>query len=166
MNLSSLDARSGRPSRPPSFEKEAKGFGQLICLAGVESLNNRLGELPEVVEVTAADLIDDVPIDGVIAVNCNVSESDRFCHTVSQGRGDDLKVLERVEVLRHGGRRRGVGFSNQMRGKIDGKLDGTLKIQSNNILQVGVLCQLIGGRRCFSRDSLDATAEGFELGFD
>ena len=119
---------------PPPFEKEAKGSGQLIPLAGVESLGNRLGELPEVVEVAAADLIDDVPIDGVIAMNRNVSESDRFRHTVSQGRTDDLKVLKHVEVLRHGGRRTGVGFGNQVGGQIDGKLDGTLKIQGDNVL--------------------------------
>jgi hypothetical protein len=139
---------------------EAGTLGK-VCLVG-----NRLGELSEVVEVTAADLIDDVPIDGVIAVNRNVSESDRFCHTVSQGRGDDLKVLERVEVLRHRGGRTGVGFGNQMGGKIDGKLDGTLKIQGDNVLQVGALCQLIGRRRRLGRDSLNATPERFQLDFD
>ena len=44
-------------------------------------MGNRLGELPKIVEVAAADLIDDVPIDGLIAMNGNVSESDRNVST-------------------------------------------------------------------------------------
>jgi hypothetical protein len=64
------------------MEKEAKGSEYLICLAGVESLGNRLGELSVVVQVAAADLIDDVPINGLIAMDGNVSESDRFCPTL------------------------------------------------------------------------------------
>lgn len=129
-------------------------------------MGDRLGELSEVVEVAVADLIDDVPIDGVIAMNRNVSESDCFDHALGECGTDELKALEDFEILRHRGRRTGVGFGNQMGGKIDGKLDGTLKIQGNNVLQVGTLCQLIGGRRCLGRDSLDATSERFQFRFN
>ena len=91
-------------------------------------MGNRLGELPKIVEVAAADLIDDVPIDGLIAMNGNVSESDRFGHALTERGIDELKALERLEILRHRGGRARVCFGNQMGGQIDGKLDGTLKI--------------------------------------
>ena len=97
-------------------------------------MGNRLGELSKVVQVVAADLKDDVPIDGLIAMNGNVSESDRFCHALTERGTDELEVLEGLEILRHRGGRRSVSFGNQMGGQIDGKLDGTLKIQGDNVL--------------------------------
>ena len=75
-----------------------------------------------------ADLIDDVPVDGLIAVDGDIPEANRFCQTFSQNRIDDLKFLEDLEVLRHCGRRSRVSLGNEMCGDIDGKLDGALEI--------------------------------------
>ena len=97
-------------------------------------MGNRLGELPKIVEVAAADLIDDVPIDGLIAMNGNVSESDRFGHALTERGTDELEVLERLEILRHRGGWTRVSLGDQMGGQLDGKLDGTLKIQGDNVL--------------------------------
>ena len=114
-------------------------------------MGNRLGELSKIVQVVAADLKDDVPIDGLIAMNGNVSESDRFCHTLTECGIDELEVLEGLEILRHCGGRASVSFGDQMGGQIDGQLDGTLKVQGNNVLQVRVLCQVISRRRRLGR---------------
>ncbi len=97
-------------------------------------MGNRLGELSKIVQVVAADLKNDVPINGLIAMNSNVSESDRFCHALAECGTDELKALEDPEILRHRGGRRGVSFGNQMGGQIDGKLDGTLKVQGDDVL--------------------------------
>lgn len=137
-----------------------------IFSARVESLGNRLGELSEVVQVGAADLIDDVPINGLIAMDGNVSESDRFCHTLTECGTDELEALEDLEILRHRGGRTSVSFGNQMGCQIDRKLDGTLKVQGDDVLQVRALFQLIGRRRRLGRNSLDATSERFQLGFN
>ena len=137
-----------------------------MFLAGIQSLGNRLGELSEVVQVVVADLKDDVPINGLIAMNGNVSESYGFGHALAECRTDELEVLEDPEILRHRGGRTSVSFGNQMGGQIDGKLDGTLKVQGDDVLEVRVLCQLIGRRRRLSRNSLDATSERFQFGLD
>ena len=97
-------------------------------------MGNRLGELSKIVQVVTADLKDDVPINGLIAMNGNVSESDRFCHALTERGTDELEVLEGLEILRHRGGRTRVSFGDQMGGQIDGKLDGTLKIQGDNVL--------------------------------
>jgi hypothetical protein len=44
-------------------------------------------------------------------------------------------------------------------------LDGALKVQGDDVLQVWVLRQLIGSQRCLGRDILDATSERFQLRF-
>jgi hypothetical protein len=137
-----------------------------IFLVGVKSLGNCLGELSEIVQVMATDLKDDVPINRLIAMNGNVSESDRFGHALAERGIDELKVLERLEILRHRGGWMRVSLGDQMGGQIDGKLDGTLKIQGDDVLQVRVLCQLISRRRRLSRNSLDATSERFQFGLD
>jgi hypothetical protein len=125
-----------------------------------------LGELSEIAQVMATDLKDDVPINRLIAMNGDVSESDRFGHALTERMINELKVLERLEILRHRGGWTHVSLGDQMGGQIDGKLDGTLKIQSDDILQVRVLCQLISSRRRLSRNSLDATSERFQFGLD
>jgi hypothetical protein len=91
-------------------------------------MGNRFGELSKVLQVMSADLINDVPVYRLIAVDGDVSESNSFCHAFSEGRGYDLKLLQNLKVLRHCGGRSCVSFGNQMRGDIDGKLDGALKI--------------------------------------
>ena len=116
--------------------------------------------------MVVADLKDDVPINRLIAMNGDVSESDRFGHALTERGIDELKVLERLEILRHRGGWTRVGLGDQMGGQIDGKLDGTLKIQGDDVLQVRVLCQLISRRRRLSRNSLDATSERFQFGLD
>ncbi|HSL05731.1 MAG TPA: hypothetical protein VK901_19585 [Nitrospiraceae bacterium] len=92
--------------------------------SGVESLGNRLGELSEVVQVAAAELIDDVPINGLITMDGNVSESDCFCHTLAECGTDELKALEDLEILYHRGGRTS-SFGNEMGCHINGKLHGT-----------------------------------------
>ena len=82
-------------------------------------MDNRLGELPKVVQMMTADLIDDIPVDRLIAVDGDVPETNRFCQTFCQDRIDDLKFPENLEVLSH---RRGWGrisLGNQMRGDIN-----------------------------------------------
>ncbi len=160
MRRASLDGRSQK------FLTLLLGSDKQIFLARVESLGNRLGELSEVVQVAAADLIDDVPINGLIAMDGDVSESDRFCHALAERGVDELKILEDLEILCHCGGWASVSFGDQMRCQIDGKLDGTLKVQGDDVLQVGALCQLIGRRRSLGRNSLDATSERFQLGLD
>ena len=137
-----------------------------MLLAGVKSLGNRLGELSKIIQMAAADLKDDIPIDGLIAMNGNVSESNRFGHALAECGTDELKALEDLEILRHRGGWTRVSLGNQMGSQIDGKLDGTLKIQGDDVLQVRVLCQLISRRRRLSRNSLDATSERFQFGLD
>ena len=129
-------------------------------------MGNCLGKLSKIVQVAAADLKDDVPIDGLIAVNGDVSETDGFGHALAECGTDELKILEGLEILRPLRWRVSVSFGNEMGGQIDRKLDGTLEIQSDNVLQVRILRQLIGRRRRLGRNSLDATSERFELGFD
>ena len=97
-------------------------------------MGNCLGELSKIVQVMATDLKDDVPINGLIAMNGNVSESDRFGHALTERGTDELEVLERLEILRHRGGWTRVSLGDQMGGQIDGKLDGTLKIQGDNVL--------------------------------
>ena len=80
-------------------------------------------------QVVAADQKHDVPINVLIAMNGNVSESDRFCHALAECGTDDLRVLEDLEILRHRGGLASVSFCNQMGCQIDGTLDGPLKIQ-------------------------------------
>ena len=152
--------------RFPSIKKEASRSVIQIFLAGVKSLGNRLGELPKIVQVVAADLKDDVPIDRLIAMNGDVSESDRFGHALTERGIDELKALEGLEILRHRGGWARVSLGDQMGGQIDGKLDGTLKVQGDDVLQVRVLCQLIGRRRCLGRNSFDATSERFQFDFN
>ena len=146
--------------------EEAQRSPIQIFLMGVESLGNCLGELSKIVQVMATDLKDDVSINGLIAMNGDVSESDRFGHALTERGIDELKTLERLEILRHRGGWTRVSLGDQMGGQIDGKLDGTLKIQGDDVLQVWVLRQLIGRRRRLGRNSLDATSERFQFGLD
>ena len=126
-----------------NYEESQRSLIQ-IFLVGVKSLGNRLGELSKIIQMVAANLKDDIPIDGLIAMNGNVSESDRFCHALAECGIDELEALEDLEILRHRGRRTRVSLGDQMGGQIDGNLDGTLKVQSDDVLQIRVLCQLIG----------------------
>jgi len=76
----------------------------------------------------SADLIGDVPVDGLITMDSNVSESYGLCQTFSQEGVYDLKLTENLEVLRHRSGRNSISLSNQMCCDIDGKLDGALEI--------------------------------------
>jgi hypothetical protein len=116
-----------------NYEESQRSLIQ-IFLVGVKSLGNRLGELPKIVQVMATDLKDDVLINCLIAMNGDVSESDRFGHALAERGIDELKALERLEILRHRGGWTRVSLGDQMGGQIDVKLDGTLKIQGDNVL--------------------------------
>jgi hypothetical protein len=90
---------------------------------------DELAEIVQVVAAAAADQKHDVPIKVLIAMNGNVSESDRFCHALAGCGTDDLKDLEDLEVFRHRGGWASVSVCNQIGCQIDGTLDGPLKIQ-------------------------------------
>lgn len=126
---------------------------------------NRFRELPKVLQMMSADLIDDVPVDRLIAVDSDIPESNRFCQTLSQDRIDDLKFLENLEVFGHRAGRGCFSFSNEMRRNIDRNLDCALEIQRYDVLYVSVTNQLIHGRGSFPCNPLDTTAERFQLGF-
>jgi hypothetical protein len=72
------------------------------------------GELPKVVQMMSADFMNDVPVYRLIAVDGDIPEANGFCETFSQSRIDDLKRLENVEVLGHGGGRDCVSLGDQM----------------------------------------------------
>jgi hypothetical protein len=110
--------------------------------------------------------MDDVPIYCSIAVDSDVSESNGFCHAFSQGQVDDLKLLENLEVLGHCRGRNCVSLGNQIRGYIDGKLDGALEIQCDDVLCVRVSNKLIDGRGSLTGNPLDATPERLQFSFD
>lgn len=129
-------------------------------------MDNRFGELPKIVQMMSADLIDDIPVYRLVAVDGDISETNGFCQTFSQSRIDDLKLLENREVLGHGGGRDCVSLGNQMRGYIDGKLDGALEIQRDDVLCVKVANKLLYGGGSLVGNPLDATPERFQFSFD
>jgi len=53
-----------------------------------------------------------------------------------------------------------------MRGDIDGKLDSALEIQRDDVLYVRVVNKLICRRGSLAGNSLNATPERFQFGFD
>jgi hypothetical protein len=132
----------------------------------LQPTGNRFGELPEVIQLMSADVMDDVPVDDEIAVDGDVSESNGFCHAFSQDRLYDLKFSKHLEVFRHRGGRDRIGLRNEMRGDIDGNLDGALEIQRNDVLQVKVANKVVRRGGSLAGDSLDATPERLEFGFD
>ena len=83
-------------------------------------------KLTEFVQMMLADLIDDIPVYRLIAMDGDIPEPNSFCEAFSQSRSDDMKLLENCEVLGHRGRRDYVNLGDQMRGDVDRKLDGTL----------------------------------------
>jgi hypothetical protein len=129
-------------------------------------MGNRFGKLPKVVQMMSADLIDDIPVYRLIAVDSDIPKANRFCQTFSQDRINDLKFLENLEVLGHCGGRNCVCLGNQMRGDIDGKLNGALEIQRDDVLYVGVANKLIHRGGSLVDKPLDATPKRFQFGFD
>jgi hypothetical protein len=85
-------------------------------------------ELTKFVQMMRADLIDNIPVYRLIAVDGDIPEANGFCETFSQSRFDELKLLENFEVLGHGRGRGCVSLGDEMGGDIDGKLDGALKV--------------------------------------
>jgi hypothetical protein len=132
----------------------------------LKMMDNCFGELPEVVQMVSADLIDDSPVYRLVAVDRDISEANGFCQTFSQYRIDDLKFLENLEVLGHCGGRSCLSFGNQMRGDIDRKLDGALEIQRDDVLYVRLVNKLIHGGGSLAGNPLDATPERFQFSFD
>jgi hypothetical protein len=132
----------------------------------LKMMDNHFCELAKVVQMMFADLIDDIPVYRLIAVDGDIPEANCFGQTFSQDRIDDLKFLENLEVLSHCGRRRCISLGNQMRGNIDGKLDGALEIQRDDVLYVRVANKLIYRRGSLAGNSLNATPERFQFCFD
>jgi hypothetical protein len=124
-------------------------------------MGNRFRELAKVVQVMFADLIDDIPVYRLIAVDGDIPEANCFGQTFSQDRIDDLKFLENPEVFSHCGGRGCVSLGNHMRGDIDGKLNSALEIQRDDVLYVRVANKLIYRRGSLAGNSLDATPERF-----
>lgn len=88
--------------------------------------------------MATANLINNIPIDGLVAVHREVPESHSLLHPVGQGRTDHLEAIKRIEVLRHRRRRRDVGVPDEMGGQIDGQLDGPLEIERDDVLQIRI----------------------------
>jgi len=132
----------------------------------LKMMGNQFRELAKVVQMMSANLINDIPVYRLIAMDGDIPEANRFCQTFSQGRFDDLKFLENFEVLGHGRGRSCVSFGNQMRGDINRKLDCTLEIQRDDVLYVRVANELIRRRGGLPGNPLDATPERFQFGFD
>ncbi len=59
-------------------------------LGALHSLGHGLSELLEVVEVMPGNLEHDAPVDRLIAMHGDVSESNGFLEALGQGRADDL----------------------------------------------------------------------------
>jgi len=132
----------------------------------LKMMDYRFSKLSKVVQMMSADLINDVPVYCLIAVDGDIPEADRFCQTFSQDRINDLKFLKNLEVLSHCRGRSCVSLGNEMRGYIDGNLDGALKIQGDDILHVRIASKLMYGRRSLPGNPLDASPERFQFGFD
>ena len=129
-------------------------------------MDNRFRELAKIVQMMSANLINDIPVYRLIAMDGDIPKANCFGQTLSQDRIDDLKFLENLEVLGHCGGRSCISLGNQMRGDIDGKLDGALEIQRDDVLYVRVANKLIYRRGSLAGNSLDATPERFQFGFD
>lgn len=123
-----------------------------------------LGKLPEIVQVATANLINNIPIDGLVAVHREVPESHSLLHPVGQGRTDHLEAIKRIEVLRHRRRRRDVGVPDEMGGQIDGQLDGPLEIERDDVLQIRILRQVLGRIRRLAGNPFDAASKRFQFG--
>lgn len=123
-----------------------------------------LGKLAEIVQVATADLIDNIPIDALVAVHREVPESHSLLHAICQGRTDSLQPIEGIEVLRHRRGRRHVGVPDEMGGHIDGKLDSPLEIERDNVLQIRVLRQILRRRRRLAGNSFDTASKRFQFG--
>jgi hypothetical protein len=74
--------------------------------------------------------------------------------------------LENLKVLGHGRGRGCVCLGDEMGGDIDGKLDSALEIQRDDVLYVRVANKLIYRRGSLAGNSLNATPERFQFGFD
>ena len=107
-----------------------------VRLPMLKMMNDCFRELTKFVQMVCADLIDDSPVYRLIAVDGDIPEPNSFCEAFSQSRSDDVKIFENCEVLGHRGRRDYVSLGDQMRGDVDGKLDGALEIQCNDVLGV------------------------------
>ena len=121
----------------------------------METLCYGLGKLAKIVEVAGADLIDDGPVNGVIAMNGDIPEPDGLLHAFGERRRNDLRTFQDFEVLSHRRRRSGGGVYDEMRREVDAELNGALEIQGDDILQIGVPDQFLGGRRRLAGQPLD-----------
>ncbi len=135
----SIDHRYASSDRLASLNSGPSGGGT-PCFDG-------LGKLPEIVQVATANLINNIPIDGLVAVHREVPESHSLLHSVCQGRTDHLQPIKRIEVLRYRRRRRDVGVPDEMGGQIDGQLNGPLEIEPDDVLQIRILRQVLGRSR-------------------
>jgi hypothetical protein len=132
----------------------------------LKMMDNRFGKLSKVVQMMSADLIDDIPVDRLIAVNGDIPEANRFCQSFGQGRLYDLKLPQNLEVLGHRRGRNSVSLGNEMCSYIDRKLDSALEIQRDDVLRVRVTDKLIYGGGSLAGNPLDATPERFQFSFD
>lgn len=60
---------------------------------GLDPKTDCFGEVFKIVEVVTAELIHDVPVYELVAVDSDVSEPDRFRRSFSEGRVEDLQAL-------------------------------------------------------------------------
>ena len=80
----------------------------------VQMADDCFRELTKFVQMLCADLIGNVPVDRLIAVNGDIPETNGFCETLRQSRVDDVKLAENCEVFGHGGGRNCVRISKKV----------------------------------------------------
>ena len=73
----------------------------------------------------------------------------RLHHALSKCGADDLELFQDLEILGHCRWRSRFGISYEMGGEIDAELDSPLEVQGNDILQVRIAGELVGGRWSF-----------------
>lgn len=118
-------------------------------LGPFQAVSDGFSELFEVVKVMTANLKDDRPIDVLITMDGDVSESYRLHHALSKRGADDLELFQDLEILGHCRWRSRFSISYEMCGEVDAELDSPLEVQGDDILQVRIARELVGGRRSF-----------------
>ena len=120
-------------------------------------------EAPEVVEVFAADAVYDCPVHLPIVVYCNIAESDGSAKVGGDPIFDDTHACQCCERLAHGRRRGFLGCGDEMARKFDTQLDAAGKVEHDDILQIGILCQQRSIVRTFLDNARNAMAQCLQL---
>lgn len=117
----------------------------VLALGPFQPVSNGFSELFEVVKVMTANLKDDRPIDVLITMDSDVSEPHCFGHSFFRIWINNLQMCQDHEVLCHCAWWSCFGFGNDMGCEIHAKLYCALKVQRDDVLQIRIESQLLGG---------------------